>query len=245
MHDLIESNIDFEIFVMDNGSTDKTKEILNGYSEKANLIFLDQNKGTTFPRNLAIKKSTGDYILFLDSDTEIKSKKTIKNLILIAKNNKGFGIIAPKLILSDGTMQVSFKKFPTLFLKILKTIPLNFLRRLTLKSESYDFSIDNNKFYLVDYCISACWLVPKKVINQVGLLDERIFYSPEDVDFCLRIWKAGYKVVWSPTVEVIHYCQRISYKNPKIALSHFLGLLYFFRKHNYYFFRSKIYKIIK
>ena len=242
--DLIESNINFEIFVVDNGSLDKTKNILNEYKEKINVIFLTKNNGTTFSRNLAIKKSTGDFLLFLDSDTKIINVGTIKKLILIAQSNNNFGIVAPKLLLSDGTIQKSFKKFPTIIFKILKTIPINFFKKLAIKDESYNFSIENDKLYKVDYCISACWLIPKEVISRVGILDEKIFYSPEDVDFCLRIWKSGYEVVWCPEVEIVHYCQRFSYKHPMIAISHLLGLFYFFKKHKYYFSRSKIYKNI-
>jgi len=245
MDDLIESSIDFEIFVVDNGSTDKTRDILNGYNKNINVIFLNKNCGTTFSRNIALKKSVGEYILFLDSDTKIIHKKTINELILTAQNNRKFGIIAPKLILKDGTTQISFKKFPTILLKILKTIPINFIRKIAVKHESYNFSFEDKNLYKVDYCISACWLVPKEVITQVGLLDEKIFYSPEDVDFCLRIWKASYEVVWYPSVEILHYCQRVSYKNPLIAISHFWGLIYFFKKHKYYFSQSKIYKMMK
>lgn len=245
MEDLIESGIDFEIFVVDNGSTDKTKVILNEYSEKINTIFLDKNKGTTFSRNLAIKRSIGEYILFLDSDTEIKNIGTTERIISILQNRKDIGIIAPRLVFPDGTTQMSYKKFPTFIVKILKIIPLKFLRKFSTKLEYYNFSnIDKNRIYLVDYCISACWLMPKIIIEKVGLLDEKIFYSPEDVDFCLRVWKAGYKVAWCPAVDIVHYCQRVSYKNISIATSHFKGLLYYFKKHNYWLFRPRIHKEI-
>lgn len=244
MGDLIESGIDFEIFVIDNGSTDETVKILKKYKDKINLIVLGKNKGTTWSRNLAIRKSKGEYIMFLDSDAEIRSGTILKLLSLMEKH-KDIGIVAPKLILEDGTMQISYKKFPTLFIKIIKIIPLNFLRGLSEKMEYYDFSIDKNKIYPVDYCISACWMMPRKIIDQIGLLDEKIFYAPEDVDFCLRVWLAGFKVVYYPDAEVLHYCQRVSYKNPLIAISHFRGLLYYFKKHGYWFSMSKIYGKIR
>ena len=92
---------------------------------------------------------------------------------------------------------------------------------------------------VVDYAISAFWMFRRDVLEKVGLLDERIFYSPEDVDFCIRIWKAGYCIKYFPQVSVIHDAQEISRaKGVKInifTLSHLKGLLYLFLKHRYLF----------
>jgi GT2 family glycosyltransferase len=69
----------------------------------------------------------------------------------------------------------------------------------------------------------------------VGLLDERIFYAPEDVDFCLRVWKAGLRVLCVPSVSVVHHAQEIS-RGPMIniaKLRHVQGLGYYFLKHRY------------
>jgi GT2 family glycosyltransferase len=74
-------------------------------------------------------------------------------------------------------------------------------------------------------------------LEKVGFLDEKIFYSPEDVDYCLRIWQAGFKIHYLPTVSVIHNTQEISrgYKLNRAKLSHIAGLFYLFYKHGYLF----------
>ena len=82
-------------------------------------------------------------------------------------------------------------------------------------------------------------------MNDIGLFDENIFYAPEDVDYCLRMWLKGWKVIYNPLASVIHHTQRRSYKDPKIAWEHLKGLFYFFQKYNYWFNREKIYKKIK
>ena len=88
-------------------------------------------------------------------------------------------------------------------------------------------------------------MVDRKAIRKVGLLDEHIFYAPEDVDYCLRMWLNGYKVVYNPTAEVIHYTQRVSHKSKKLAILHAEGLLYYFWKYKYLFSKRRIYNKIR
>jgi GT2 family glycosyltransferase len=98
----------------------------------------------------------------------------------------------------------------------------------------------------VDYAISAFWLFRRDLIDRVGVLDERIFYAPEDVDYCLRLWKSGYSVLYDATVHAVHDAQEISRGAPlkKIALRHIAGLLYLFRKHGYVMSRRRVYRAI-
>lgn len=246
------SNLKLEIIVVDNGSTDNTIYILeslkNNYSSfPLKLIELGKNCGTTISRNIGIKEAGGNYLLILDSDTVVV-KGTLSKLISLIKKDDRIGILAPRLLYPDGTVQESCKKFPTIIIKLFKFLPINFLRIIAESQELYDKKIYTKQFnepFYVDYCISAAWLINKKALDEVGLFDENIFYSPEDVDLCLRMWLNKWKVVYYPACTVIHFTQRLSYKNKKIALSHIKGLLYYFNKHKYWFSREKIYRKIK
>jgi hypothetical protein len=241
---------DFEIIVVDNGSKDGTLSILESYRKAQSnfkFIALDKNYGTTVSRNIAIKKSKGEYILILDSDTEIK-KGALKELVTVLDSEERIGLVAPRLLYPDGSVQFSYKKFPTLTLKILKGLPIRKLNLLGEKMELYEskiYSKDFNEAIGVDYCISACWLVRKKALEEVGLFDENIFYAPEDVDLCIRMWLNGFKVIYNPKVTVIHHTQRVSKKNFRIAILHAKGLIYYFAKYRYLFSRDRIYKSIK
>ena len=227
------------ISIVDNGSTDSTLEILeNLRSDKKNvylnLIKLKNNLGTTISRNLAIKevKDKVDYICILDSDTII-NQNAIEHMIILL--NKSL----------DGTIQPSGRNIPTLTVKVLKVLPFSFIKKIGEDLEKIDIKYDNN-ILKVGYLMSACWLIKVEVIEKIGLLDEKIFYAPEDVEFCLRAWINGYNVLYDKNIEIIHEWQRISRKKliSKHNWEHIKGLIYLFFKYKYMFSTKKFEKII-
>jgi len=249
LNDFKNIKVDNEILIIDGGSQDNTLNILKKLCckyQKINVIKLDRNMGTTISRNIDIRKSMGKYIFILDSDTEIK-EGTISTLVDTLNKKDNIGIVAPRLFYSDGSIQPSCKKFPTIKTKIYKYIPFNISRKIAEKDELYDNSYekDYKQITEVDYCISAAWMVNREAIEDIGLFDENIFYAPEDVDYCLRMWLKGWKVIYNPLASVVHHTQRKSYKDPKIAWEHLKGLFYFFQKYNYWLNREKIYKKIR
>jgi len=225
-----------EVLVVDNDSRDKTRGILKNlkqkFSDKVSVVLLHKNLGTTKTRNIAIKRSKGGIICFLDSDAVLK--KGSLSLLCEKLKPRDIGIIAPKLLFSDGRVQRSVKKFPTLLNKILK------IKKIILGVEP-----KHNEYYSkmllkegkVDTAISACWFLRRETIEQVGLFDEKIFYSPEDLDYCLRVWGNKKSVLYCPFFEVMHYTQQVTYKKPSnyISLTHFRDLIYYFLKHRYFF----------
>jgi len=239
----------YEIYVMDNNSQDSTLKILEEFSTKNHnikIIRLEKNYGTTLSRNIGIRKSSGRYIFILDSDTEIKAG-TINILIGTINQKDKVGIVAPRLFYPDGSIQASCKRFPTMKTKIYKYLPFRTTRNIAKKDELYDKICEKGSKQCteVDYCISAAWMLDREAISDIGFFDENIFYAPEDVDYCLRMWLKGWKVIYNPFANVVHHTQRKSYKDFKIACRHLKGLFYYFRKYNYWFDRKKIYNRIK
>lgn len=228
------SEISFEILIVDNGSNDSTLKKIETFQEiypkKISITALKVNMGTTYSRNIALKKAKGDYLVILDSDIEILSD-SIFQLIRILKSNNSIGIAVPKLLYPDGGIQKSTDSFPTITSKLKRFL---FLKQIEKKMSNTEIS--NNPVY-VDYAISAFWVINANLIKKIGLLDEKIFYAPEDVDFCLRTWKAGYKILYNPQISSIHHTQEIS-RGPlinKAKIIHIKGLFYYFRKHKYFF----------
>jgi GT2 family glycosyltransferase len=227
-------NVSYEIFIVDNGSRDATLSILQSFQDKhpgrIRLISLEKNTGTTYSRNLALKQAIGDDIVIMDSDVEVKPG-TIPALRNMLKTQSNTGLVAPRLLYPNGHLQKSVDVFPTVFTKLYRYFFLKCVEkrknRLPLNPEPCE----------VDYAISALWVMKRQAFEKVGFLDENIFYSPEDVDYCLRLRKAGYKIIYDPRVTAIHHTQEISrgFRLNKAAFSHAKGLLYYFRKHGYIF----------
>lgn len=234
-------NLRGQVNVVDNGSSDGSvhllKIMLEKYPYNLSVIFQKINIGTTQSRNKALKKSTGKYILILDSDAYMNSE-TLNELIIYLRENVNVGLVAPSLVYPDGRFQLSVDVFPTLVRKIKRYF---FLRSLEEKSKLQIAGA-------VDYAISACWMLPKNVVDSVGLLDEKIFYSPEDVDYCIRVWKSGYQVHYLSSTSMVHDAQEISRPKGffinKFTIRHAKGLIYLFAKHRYIFTLNSLYKKI-
>jgi GT2 family glycosyltransferase len=224
----------YEIFVIDNGSQDRSKVIVNEIKTKhqanIDLTAFDHNTGTTFSRNHGLRRCQGEKIIILDSDAYVNAE-AIEHLSTRLDHSTDCGLICPKLTYPDGRFQISTDVFPT-FVRKLK-------RFLFLKKMEASVTIEPDSAQRVDYAISAFWMLPRKVLAVVGMLDENIFYSPEDVDYCIRIWKSGLTIVYDPQVAVVHDAQEISrskgFKINWFTLSHIKGLLYLFIKHRYFF----------
>lgn len=223
---------EYEIFVVDNGSQDQTRAQIELYQQRYGTliksILLDSNTGTTYPRNLALKQSSGTYIAVMDSDMEINAD-TFKTLITTIEKNQRAGLVAPKLIYGSGALQKSTDQFPTLIHKIYRYL---FLKQIELREDKAKHTLRTGK---VDYAISAFWLFRRELLERIGYLDEKFFYAPEDVDFCLRVWKDGQQVLYVPESQAIHYAQELSrgLVFNKALAEHLRGMLYFFSKHRY------------
>jgi GT2 family glycosyltransferase len=237
----------FEIVVIDNGSTDGTIEVLSRFQEqhpgRMKVIPLKRNTGTTFSRNLGLKEAKGKVLCILDSDTEIGSGH-LSQVIRKLETERTLGILAPRLVLPDSQVQNSVKKFPTFWQKLSK-IPKAVFGLAVADVDFYqNFPFNNER--PVDTAISACWFFRRELVEQVGYLDENIFYAPEDIDYCVRVWKSGLRVTYFPDLTVLHHTQQISHRKPfsQVSRSHFVGLIYYFRKHGGWFSAESLYRHI-
>lgn len=235
IHQCKQEGLNGEIIIIDNGSKDSTLGIIDTYdASQVNCVRLGFNHGTTYSRNIGLKIAKGNYLCIIDSDTYFISGE-IRGLLDKLDNSPGVAMIAPQLILPDGTVQNSVKKFPTFFQKLMKIQSIIFKSRYE-NSDFYDvFPFEEEKD--VESAISACWFFKKELIETVGYLDEKIFYSPEDLDYCYRIRKSGKRILYDPEFKVRHVTQQISHKKPmsKSSISHLMGLVYYFRKHGGWF----------
>lgn len=226
---------DFELIIIDNNSTDGSIEFIEENYPCAILIKNKMNKGVAPARNQGLKIVKGKYVLILDVDTELITENAFVNLVKYMDNNPDVGLLGCKLIFSNGDLQLTCRKFPSVMVKILNRIEkVKFVQESKILKDYYMHDYDHKSIIMVDYVIGAFQFIRKEMIDKIGLYDDTIFYGPEDIDYCLRAKKNNYKVVYYPDVTLYHFYQRITKKIfTKITFLHIKGLFHFFFKHKY------------
>ncbi|WP_286152937.1 glycosyltransferase [Sporofaciens musculi] len=248
-------NIAVHIWIVDNGSTDRTLKIVDERKtalkgiNKAVLFPLKENVGTTVSRNIVLRKlleiaQRDEYICVLDSDTQV-TEEAVHILISELESDSRNGIVGPQLYSPDGTLQVSGRNIPTIGEK-LKSLLFDKISLKTARAMQEQYQTKQDSAYPVGYLLSACWLMKPLLLEKVGLFDEEIFYAPEDVEFCIRVWKKGLRVMHCPKAKILHHWQRLSRKRLFSIhnYKHIKGLFYMFIKHRYCFSNKKIRKLM-
>ncbi|MDR0686673.1 MAG: glycosyltransferase family 2 protein [Dysgonamonadaceae bacterium] len=217
-----------EVIYIDNASTDGTLIRIGERYPGVVVIGNDANRGISVARNQGILRSSGEYIWLLDSDTEV-NEATLSAMLAFMDSTPDVGLCGCKMYGCDGLVQDSCRVFPTVSGKLRAAVRI--FARSTFSVKHYDTSVSEP--FEVDYVIGACQLIRRSVQEEVGLLDERIFYGPEDADFCFRIREAGYSVYYLPQVSIYHAYQRLSARKlfSRITFEHLRGLVYYFFKH--------------
>lgn len=205
--------VPFEFIAVDNGSTEK---VSLGYLEKAEekrlvkLIRAKKNLGFGGGNNLGAREARGKYILILNPDIFV-GEDSVKKMVKYMEEHPDVGVLGPKLVYPDDKVQDSCRrnmKFRDLVIKrtFLKKLP--FLRKRVDRYTMEDF--DHSVTQEVDLLVGACFIIPRKVYEEVGGFDKRYFLFMEDFDLCREISKAGYKVVYFPETSVTHNHKRLS-----------------------------------
>jgi GT2 family glycosyltransferase len=224
---------DFEIIVIDNNSPDRSietlsDEFLTNYSNYVHFYFLNENKGFGTGNNFGVRKSKGEFLLFLNPDT-LFSNNTLKNLFELISKKFSFDIIGLKIIEPDGTPEISFGQFPNILSETLSLFNLSSY----FKKRAYFNKIKHseNRMVEVDWVTGSAILIRKGLFNSVGGFDENFFMYNEEVDLCERIKEKGGKIYFYKDAIIIHAGSLSSKKN-----------YYFFTKTSY---ESKLYYIKK
>ena len=207
--------ISHEIIIVDNASTDGSRELIKAQFPQVTLIENQKNRGAAFARNRGVEKARGDYLLFLDCDTEVLEQSILK-LLEYLQNHQQIGTLSPRLLYPDHRLQYSSRFFPNLLIFFFRLVwdgdieTLRNTSRFRRLQRYFMIDWDHNDIREVDWTMSACWMLRRNVFEQLHGFDEQYFYNYEDVDFAWRIKKTGLKNVYYPEAEVVHYYQRLS-----------------------------------
>lgn len=225
--------IEYEIWVVDNSSKDGSVEMVQEEFKSVKLIASKENLGFPKGNNVAIKKANGRYILLLNSDTKVIGD-TLQNCVAYMDKHKDIGALGCKVELSDGTLDHACKRgFPTPEASLYYFLKLNKFMKNKRKYGAYTASyLGENEVGEVDALTGAFMMIPRTVIDEVGMLDEEFFMYGEDIDWCYRIKEAGYKIVYYPKEKIIHYkgCSSKK-KKAKTTYEFHRAMILFYRKH--------------
>lgn len=220
-----------EIIVVDNASSDGTLARLSKHFPEVTLIKNNQNLGYAAANNLGIKKSQGDYLLLLNSDTYVHHQ-ALKHLVDFMDSHSKVGIASPQLLNSDGTIQQNGGALPNLtnlftwFCFLAKISPIN--RLIPPYQQSHqDFYKKTGK---TGWVSGAAMIIRRQVLDQIGNLDQNIFMYGEDTDLCYRATKANWHVFIVASAQVTHLGHG-SGDQARALLGEVTGLKHFFSKH--------------
>lgn len=186
----------FEVIVVDNGSKENFQLPTPSFK---NLKFIKNTKNVGFARanNQGIKIAKGEYILLLNSDTTV-TKNSLNELVKFAETHPDAGVVAPRLLNKDGSIQNSVFNLPTIFRSLKQYIfkKGNVLDKYVPKSESP---------IAVESVVGAAFIITPKARKKAGFLDERYFMYYEDLDYCRKVGNLGLKVYYLPKVKIYHH----------------------------------------
>ena len=224
---------DFEIIVVDNNSKDKTVEIIYKEFKNVRLIRNKKNIGFAAANNIAMERSSGDFIMLLNPDT-ILDNNAIGILMDSMIKNENIGCVGAKLLYFDGSLQFSCRRFPnfinvffgrrSIFRYLFPKNPIS--REFMLENMNYNYSHD------VDWVMGAAMMIRREMINTVGNFDEQYFLFVEDTDLCYRIKQSGKRIVYVPEAVIKHFHGASIRKGfSRAHLHHNIGMYKFFKKY--------------
>lgn len=233
-------DINYEIILVENNSGDDLSDIIP-LAKDLKLILSKKNLGMGKGNNLGIKAAGGEYVLVLNPDTILKPS-AIKTLLDYIKKNNDVGLVGPKLLYPDGSLQLSCSRFPTFFVPILRRTFLGeYFKKTRDRFTMSDF--DHSYIKEADWLMGSCLMFKKqiKLANDQEfrpLFDERYFMYFEDTDLGREFKQRGLKVVYNPEAIVIHDHARESARHPwyiaifkdKLTWVHILSWIKYFIK---------------
>jgi len=191
---------DREVLVVDNCSADGSAEMVRFRFPGVQLVTNGENLGFARASNQGIRQSRGQYILLLNSDTEVYPG-ALDVMVRFMDEHPQAGGCGPMLLNPDGSLQPSCHPMLTPERELWRLLFLDRLfRRATYAQERWNPALPHP----VDVIKGACFLLRRSALDQVGLLDETYFMYTEEMDLCYRLLQAGWQLWWVPQAAVLH-----------------------------------------
>ncbi|CAI2716993.1 glycosyltransferase family 2 protein [Nitrospina watsonii] len=222
----------FEIRVVNNARHENLGEFQNRFSD-IRVTTNPRNVGFACASNQAAREATGDTLVFLNPDTVVHAG-AMAALARHLKTHPDIGLVAPKVLNPDGSIQASCRRFPRLWTGLFnrrsllsRGFPGN---RFTRDYLMQDF--DHNETRDVDWVSGCCMMMSRQLFLELGGFDEHYFLFSEDVDLCQIIWKSGRRVVYHPEAVITHDIGSSNRRLPAMVIvKRHRGMIHYWNKH--------------
>ena len=235
----VRQELDFEVIVVDNNSEDSSAEMVIEKFPAARVLANKTNTGFGAGNNLAVPEAKGRYLLFLNPDTVVM-ENALAGMVTYADSQPDIGILGPKLLNGDGSLQYSCRRFPNVATGFFRNTPLGRLLPQNRFASDYlmqDF--DHAAPRDVEWISGAALLMRRELITQIGAFDEDFFMYCEDVDVCWRAHKAqradgsAWRVTYFPDAVIYHLIGKSSDLAPTRMTYEFHRSQHLFYKKHY------------
>lgn len=232
---LAQRGVETEVIVVDNASADGSAQMVQDeFADQAILIANTSNIGFGAGHNQAMRIARGEYVFLLNPDGRLIEPDALRRMVVYLEGNPGVGVLGPRIVNPDGSLQFSARRFPTMLAAAFrhtlwgKLFPNNrFVRGYMMTDWAHDRTKE------VDWISGAAMMLRRAMLDQVGLMDEGYFMYCEDVDLCKRAGMRGWKVIYYPEVTVSHRIGAASDQNPvEMIKQHHKSMLRYYLKFN-------------
>jgi len=238
-------NIEYEVIVVDNASTDDTVDMITKEFPWVKLIVNAKNMGFAAAHNRALMEANGMYLLVLNNDILFVNRTAEKMIERLSSFENAFGIIGPRIINLDGSTIHSCRRkmfYPKLLVLISAInqlftfswiIPIKIIRRRfgKLFGKIHDSFNPPKTLEEVEWLDGMCVMFRREVLEEVGLFDEQFFFDYEIGDILIRAREKGWRILYDPSITLIHIGKASRKKNPEIVIESYRSLLIFYAKH--------------
>jgi hypothetical protein len=225
-------DIDFEVIMSDNGSTDGSVDYVRKHFPRVRVVENGANLGFAKGNNVGIRVAQGEYVLILNPDTIIQ-KRALEKLVAYADRHPEAGAFGCRVLNPDGSFQNPARPIPRISGYFVATLCL---RRLAHLSQMFASDLypgwEGRSERAIGFQSGCCILLRGDLLRQLGGFDERFFYHFEEADLCFRVWKSGSSILFNPGAEITHLGGQSVGRFPiRFALETYRSGYRFFYKH--------------
>jgi GT2 family glycosyltransferase len=225
------ATLPLQVIVVDNASADLSREMVRREFATVLLLESEENLGFARAANRGLREARAPFVLFLNSDAEVRPG-ALETLVSLLDTRPELGVVAPRTVGTDGTIQVSSGPALTplrewgqrrLVRGVRARVPAALAQAERIHGEEHEPA----------WVSAACLLARREALLAVGGFDEAFFLYEEDVDLCVRVRRAGWRILFTPAAEVLHHLGRsMAQAGSRADLEYHRSHILYYRKHN-------------